>query len=234
MTKKSKKGKRGQRSRQKETPPQNKKQTSPQSTNTLPQNDVPQIKGTFLQRLRDVHVPWWGSFLGILTFFVAIPGWYLSWRVVPAVQPDNAISASWLDLPITVRNPSEVFDLRDVQFFCDMTEQQFNATAESKKFLDYNYYRAKGLVEWPIRQPPLTLSPGNAISFPCNIAANTNMTFDGAPLPLLLIRLSIKSQYSVDLKLFRWHRQSMSQTFTWQKVPGGWQWLPGETLEGPH
>ena len=123
--------------------------------------------------------------------------------LVPAVQPDTAISLSWLDLPVTVRNPGDFFDLKDVQFFCDMTEQQFDSNSESKKFLSYNYYRAKGLVEWPIRQPPITIPPGNTVSFPCNIAANTSLNFDGVPLPMRLIRLSIKTEYDVNLGLFR-------------------------------
>ena len=153
--------------------------------------------------------------------------------LVPVVQPDIAISSSWLDLPITVRNPGNFFDLKDVQFFCDMTEQQFDSTTETKKIFKYDYYRAKGLVEWPIRQSPLTIPPGNTTSFPCNIAANSALKLDGKPLPMKLIRLSVKTQYNIDFGLFRWHRQAKSQTFTWEQVSGGWQWLPGETLEGP-
>ena len=114
-----------------------------------------------------------------------------------------------------------------------MTEQQFESTSETKKFFNYDYYKAEGLVEWPIRQPPLTILPGDTASFPCNIAANAVLKFGGVPLPMKLIHLSIKTEYSVNLGLFRWHRQAKSQTFTWEQVSGGWQWLPGETLKGP-
>jgi hypothetical protein len=139
-----------------------------------------------------------------------------------------------VDLPITVRNPGDFFELKDVQFFCDMTEQQFESTSETKKWLPYNYYRVKGLVEWPIRQPAVTIPPGDTTSFPCNIAANSTLTGDGVPLPMRLIHLSIKTEYSINLGMFRWQRQAKSQAFHWKQVSGGWQWLPGETLPGPN
>jgi len=178
------------------------------------------------------RLPWWADVLTVVAFGIFLYQARVS--LVPVVEPDTAISSAWLDLPITVGNPGNFFDFKDTQFFCDMTEQQFDSTGETKKFLSYNYYKAEGLVEWPIRQPPLTIPPGNTASFPCNLAANTALKFNGVPLPLKLIRLSIKTQYSVDFGLFRWHRQAKSQTFTWQQVSGGWQWLPGETLPGPN
>ena len=188
------------------------------------------------------RLPWWANVLTLVAFGIFLYQVLVS--LVPAVQPDTAISSSWLDLPITVRNPGGFFDFKDVQFFCDMTEQQFDATSDSKKIFSYNYYRVKGLVEWPIKQPPLSIPPGDTVSFPCNIAANSHLNLDardpatGAlvfskPMPMKLIRLSVKTQYSVGVGLFRWHRQAKSQTFTWQQVSGGWQWLPGETLKGP-
>lgn len=180
---------------------------------------------------RVASLPWWADALTVATVVFAV---YLHIFVVPTVQPDAAISSSWLDLPITVRNPGGFFDLKDVQFFCDMTEQQFEASPESRKyFADYKSYRLIGLVEWPILQPPLTIAPGNTASFPCNTASNSSVAFDKVPLPMRLIRLTIKTDYAVDFRLFRWHRQAISQTFTWQQVSGGWQWLPGETLKGP-
>ena len=123
----------------------------------------------------------------------------------------------------SVKNPGDFFDFKDTQFFCDMTEQQFESTNETKKVLSYDYYKAEGLVEWPIRQPPIIIPPGETASFPCNIAANFALRFNGVPLPVKLIHLSIKTQYSVDLRLLRWHRHAKSQTFTWKQVSGGWQ-----------
>jgi hypothetical protein len=178
------------------------------------------------------RLPWWADVLTVVAFCIFL--YQVRVSLVPVVQPDTAISSSWLDLPVTVRNPGEFFDFKDVQFFCDMTEQQFESTSETQKWGAYNYYRLKGLVEWPIRQPPLTIQPGNTASFPCNIAANSSLMFDGVPLPMKLIHLSIKTKYSVSLGLFRWHLEGTSQTFTWKQVSGGWQWLPGETLPGPN
>jgi hypothetical protein len=180
---------------------------------------------------RVASLPWWANVLTVATVVVAL---YLHVSVVPTVQPDTAISPSWMDLPITVSNSGTFFDLKDVQFFCDMTEQQFESTGETKKWLKYDYYKTTGLIEWPIRQSPLTIPPGNTASFPCNIAANAVMKFNGVPLPMKLIHLSIKTEYNVNLGLLRWHRQAKSQTFTWEQVSGGWQWLPGETLPGPN
>ena len=114
-----------------------------------------------------------------------------------------------------------------------MTEQQFDSTSETKKNFKYDYYKETGLIEWPIRQSPITIPLGNTASFPCNIAANNALKLNDTPLRMKLIRLSIKTQYSIDFRLFRWHRQAKSQTFTWEQVSGGWQWLPGEALEGP-
>ena len=186
--------------------------------------------------------------LGVDVVTVLLLAWGVyQYRValVPAVQPDAAISSSSLDLPITVRNPGDFFNFKDVQFFCDMTEQRFDSNGDSRKFFSYDYYKVEGLVEWPIRQPPLSIPPGDAVSFPCNIAANSHLNLNGRdpatgslvfsePMPMKLIRLSIKTQYSVDFRFFRWRRQAKSQTFTWQQVSGGWQWLPGDTLPGPN
>src|SRR6266496_3606047 len=174
---------------------------------------------------------WWADVITVLVF---LWGFYQARNaLVPVIQPDSSISSSWLDLPITVRNPGNFFDFKDVQFFCDMTEQQFDSTSETRKVFRYEYYKEEGLIEWPIRQPALILPPGDTASFPCNIAANNALKFNGVPLPMKLIRLSITTQYSIDFRLFRWHRQAKSQMFTWQQVSGGWQWLPGETLPGP-
>src|SRR6266849_2889786 len=104
------------------------------------------------------RLPWWADVLTVVAFGIFL--YQVRVSLVPVVQPDTAISLSWHDLPITIRNSSEFFDFKDAQFFCDMTEQQFESTSETKKWLPYNYYRAKGLVEWPIRQPPLTIPAG--------------------------------------------------------------------------
>jgi hypothetical protein len=196
------------------------------------------IKKAFQQLMRFLRLlatpvrrlPWWADVLTVIAFGIFL--YQVRVSLVPAVQPDTAISSSWLDLPITVRNPGEFFDFKDVQFFWDMTEQQFEGGKETG--LPYDYYRVKGLVEWPLRQPPLILAPGNTTSFPCNIAADSALKFAGVPLPMRLIHLSIKIEYSINLGVFRWHRQTKSQTFTWKQVSGGWQWLPGETLSGPN
>jgi len=66
--------------------------------------------------------------------------------LVPEIHPDAEISSSWLDLPITVKNPSNLFDFKDVRFSCDMTEQEFESNDETKKLMSQDYYRVRGVV----------------------------------------------------------------------------------------
>jgi len=176
------------------------------------------------------RLPWWADILTVITvaFSVAVSLYEARVSLVPVVEPDSVISSSWLDLPITVRNRSDLWDLKDVRFYCDMSEQQFESIGIPKEWGAYKFYRVRGLVEWVIQQPPTTIPPGNTTSFPCNIATNSTIQIDGIPLTMRLIHLSIRTEYSINLGLFRWHREAKSQTFTWQQLPGGgWQWLPG-------
>ena len=175
-----------------------------------------------------VSLPWWADVLSVVLFFVFL--YQIQYSLVPVIQPDSAISSSWTDLPVTARNSGEFFDFRDAEFFCRVTEQRFEG---DKAKTGYTAYRIKGLVEWRLTNPPQTIHAGDTVSFPCNIAQNSVLTLDGEQKPTTLIHMSIRTVYSVNLGLFRWHRESQSQVFTWTKVSGGYQWLPGATLAGP-
>jgi hypothetical protein len=154
---------------------------------------------------------------------------YQHYYLVPLIEPDAAISSSRMDLPMTVKNQGEFFNLNDVQFFCDLKEQRFER--DKSQTWGMPFYRIIGLVEWPIRQPRLTITPGERVSFPCNIVENSKMKLDDVQAQTIRIGLSIRTTYSINLGLFRWHREAKSQIFTWKKVSDGYQWLPGETLE---
>jgi hypothetical protein len=90
---------------------------------------------------------------------------------------------------MTARNPSEFFDLNDVQFFCHLAEQRFER--DKSQTVGRPFYRIIGLVEWPIRQPVFTITLGEIVSFPCNIVENSTMKLDGVPAQT--IRLQHKS-----------------------------------------
>jgi hypothetical protein len=167
--------------------------------------------------------------LGILLFFVFV--YEVHHSLAPLIEPDAAISSSRIDLPLTAKNPGEFFNLNDVQFFCDLREQRFER--DKSQTVGMPFYRIIGIVEWPLHQPGLTITPGERISFPCNITENSIMKLDGVQAQTIRIGLSIRTIYSINLGLFRWHREAKSQVFTWKNVSDGWQWLPGETLEGP-
>ena len=134
-----------------------------------------------------VSLPWWADLLGIFSFGVFI--YEVHHSLVPLIEPDAAISSSPTDLPMTARNPSEFFDLNDVQFFCHLAEQRFER--DKSQTVGRPFYRIIGLVEWPIRQPVFTITLGEIVSFPCNIVENSTMKLDGVPAQT--IRLQHKS-----------------------------------------
>lgn len=172
-------------------------------------------------------LPWWADVLSVVAFGLFL--YQVGASLVPEVQPDPMISSSSYDLPITVKNPGAFLFIKDAEFFCDMTQQDFSVPEQLKNASPFNYYRLRGLVEWKIQQPPLNIAPGVTTSFPCSIAARSKLNMDGVSLTLKQIHLSIRTRYTINLRLFQWHRESKSQTFTWGQVSGGWQWLPGET-----
>jgi hypothetical protein len=132
--------------------------------------------------------------------------------VVPVIQPDTAISSSSSDLPITARNPGDFFPFEDVKFFCAMKMQEWKG--DENVAPGFQYYRATGLIEWTVPQPPTPIAPGNTVTFPCDIAKNSVLRLGGAEAPLMLIQMSIRTTYSINLRLFQWRREVKSQTFT--------------------
>jgi hypothetical protein len=177
-----------------------------------------------------LSLPWWADVLGVLLFAVFV--YQVHRSLVPVIEPDIAVSSSSQDLPMTAKNPGDFFKFYDVQFFCDLTEQRFERDPAQR--IGMPYFRIIGFVEWPLRQPGITLSPGEITSFPCNIAQNSTAKLDGVQAQTIRVVLSIRTTYSINLGLFRWHREAKSQMFTWKKVSDGYQWLPGNTLDGPN
>jgi hypothetical protein len=170
--------------------------------------------------------------LGIDLVTVILIAWAIyQYRVVliPVIQPDSAISSSWADLPITARNPGDLFTLRRAKFFCEITNVSWKG--DENKGLKYKGYRIVGIAEYTVPDPPKTIAPGLTVTFPCDVSRNVILRLDGAQMPVALIHMSIKTTYDINLGLIQWHREAKSQLFTWREVSGGFQWLPGDTSD---
>lgn len=127
---------------------------------------------------------------------------------------------------MTAKNAGDIFDLGGVQFSCNVT--RIDNEGGKDKGLGYAYYKTTGIIEWPLPQPSITIPPGNTSAFACDISQKFTARLDGLVTPITLIQMRIRTTYSVNLGIFRWHRTAESQIFTWKPVPGGYQWLPGE------
>ena len=165
------------------------------------------------------RIPWG---INVLTVLLVLFGIYQA-RVtlIPVVQPDSAITPSWEDLPIMVSNTSDLFDFKDAQFVCFVRDIRWKDVPPSP------FPQPPFLL---IRRPPETIMRGRSITTACSISKNARTTNGkGEAVPLAWVRLRIITSYRINFGLFSWHRIATSQEFTWREVPGGFQWLPGDT-----
>jgi len=166
--------------------------------------------------------------IDVVTVVLILWGIY-EYRValIPVIQPDSAISSSWADLPITARNSGNVFDLQNAQFFCAVTNVSWKG---DENRVPYDAYRVRGIIEYPVPRPPITISAGTTVTFPCDTSKAVFAYYmnNGEHLPTALIHMKIRTTYSIDFGFFTWHRQALSQMFTWRQVSGGYQWLAGD------
>ena len=147
--------------------------------------------------------------------------------LIPVIRPDQAISSSWADLPITARNSGDVLAMHDAQFFCEATNITWKAEGQLA-------FRAVGPMTFMVSRPAVTIAPGTTVTFPCDLSNNAtakDITINGPPLPIALVHVRIKTTYFINLGLFRWHRKAESQVFTWRQVSGGFQWLEGDNSD---
>jgi hypothetical protein len=168
-------------------------------------------------------LPWWADLITVLLFAAGI--YQTRVALIPVIQPDAAISSSWADLPVTATNSGNFFDMNDAQFFCKVTNVSW-------KGLGTTIFRVVGDAEWTVPRPPITIRPSTTVTFPCDISKNVTAKYDnGSQMPVALIHMRIRTTYKINLGLFYWHRQAVSQVFTWREVSGGFQWLSGDTSD---
>jgi hypothetical protein len=164
---------------------------------------------------KTVHLPWWADVLTVLAFVFLL--YEIAYALVPVVRPDQALSPSWEDLPITATNDGKFVAMRDMLFFCDVTNITWNTEGVPTKM---RRLRAVGAIYVAVQRPPVTVAPGDTTTFPCDIA--TAVTANGYPsgprLPVVLIHMRVRVNYAINLGLFIWHRSSQSQLFTWRRV----------------
>jgi hypothetical protein len=172
------------------------------------------------KRIQD-HPIW--SAIGIFASAIAVTGTIYDALRGPEIRPDAAVSSSWADLPITVRDASILFDLRDAQFFCDVTDVTWRGAGTTA-------YRIVGRGEYVVPRPPITIEPGAASTFPCDISKHMTAKYNfGSQLPIALIQMRIRVSYKT--RAWPWVRSALSQQFTWRAVSGGYQWLEGDTSD---
>lgn len=169
-------------------------------------------------------LPWWADVLTIMTAAAAL--YEILYATVPVIQPDEAISSSWADLPITATDTSEIFGLHDAAFRCAVTDLTFQGIDGSPIPLHTSTVHT-------VPGSPVTIEPRQTITFPCDFSKNT-LVWESVPgqtakkrLPVAWANVRIKTAYSVKIGPFVWHRHTTSQQFTWRAVSGGYQWLEG-------
>lgn len=151
-------------------------------------------------------------------------------RTVPAIHPDPAVSLSWEDLPITAANPGQFFKLHDARFFCEVTNITWHA--EGREELMRAISEPDPIV-FEVDRPPATINPGETDTFPCSLSLNATVhnKYTGVQLPIVLIHMRIRAEYTIDFGVFQWKRTTRSQLFTWRWVSGGFQWLEGDSSD---
>jgi hypothetical protein len=203
-----------------------KKATRPQSESRLRRASRLALKiPTFLVGLAR-KLPLWADILGVLTALYVIYG--IFYELVPEIQPDPAISSSWVDLPLKAKNRSLFFDMHDVQIICVVNDFAWKGRGTDE--IRGNFVGGAGP---RVTDAAQTIAATQTITFPCEISEHVKgYRLDGDQrtlMPLALIRLSIQIDYSIRLWRWFWPRRTTSQSFTWRAVSGGYQWLEGDT-----
>jgi hypothetical protein len=153
------------------------------------------------------------------------------YAMVPEIRPDAALSPSWTDLPFTAKNTGGLFDIHDAQFVCETNNVTWDAGSP-------NLIRTLTPLKHAVSLPPLRISTGATVTFPCDMAENAK-AFGVKPdssktqLPIALMRMQIRTTYKINLAVFDWRREAVSASFTWRAVSGGYQWLEGDPSDMP-
>jgi hypothetical protein len=171
-------------------------------------------------------LPLWTDVLGVIAAALAL--YEIFYATIPDIQPDPAISPSWVDLPLKAKNNSRFFDMTNVTVACVVE----NVTWKTPILPPYQSFRMRGKgVEARPKDVAETIEAGRTITFPCNIAENIVATPFGAAdvIPISLIRLKIRISY----RILNFPRSETSSSFTWRSVSGGFQWLEGDISDKP-
>jgi hypothetical protein len=178
-------------------------------------------------------LPWWLNIVGVVLSVVAtIAALYAFFdEAVPYIEPDQAISTSWHDLPFKAKIDSRIFGAAGIQVLCSAENVTWKTNpkwglANLKTNMIFNVERIEKIIP-----------PHGTISFSCNIAdVNSLTTTDNQIAPIILIQLHVQMTY----RSFLWpwgqviivwqrQRQTNSSLFTWREIsPGNYQWLEGE------
>jgi hypothetical protein len=144
--------------------------------------------------------------LSVLAFLFLV--YEILYALVPAVHPDQALSSSWEDLPMMATNAGKFFAIHDALFFCDVTNITWNTEGLPTTM---RRVRAVGIIYFQVARPPATIEPEDTTAFPCNIANGMQAHGypSGAELPVLLIHMRVRVNYTINLGLFKWHRSHL-------------------------
>jgi hypothetical protein len=165
--------------------------------------------------------------LGVVSTVYTI--WGPPWPTNPEIRPRDVIDGSSFVLPFTVRNPSAVFDMDNVEFTCGVDLVHFE-DAEGK---------TGGLSDVAFVTGHYSISANSSINYPCDASGIVQILTDGSltlrnslstkpgvfrpPLKVLTMCLWIGGDY----KLMGLTRRFTSTIFDWIATPAGHQWLEG-------
>jgi hypothetical protein len=183
-------------------------------------------------------LPWWANVLGVVaTSLSVVTAIYVIYQAdyatVPDIQPDLAISPTWADLPLRVKNQRDLFDISNPSVFCEPEEVLFETFYMAGKF---RQYRIKGDMKVPVQNIPSKILSNEAITISCDISEVVKATLDTPTnkIPIHAIRMHVRIIYNT--RFWPWERSQTSNAFTWRPVSGGYQWLEGDTSNvfAPH
>ena len=138
--------------------------------------------------------------LGIAASVFAV--WEAYWGTLPEIHALGPDFSSPFALPFAVKNPSHIFDMRDVQWFCGIEKIEFSQN--------------NGLQSFSLTEPPIAKIPaGETANFRCPIGVGSQDMKSGS------LSLFVK------FKTFYIPRISTTQPMTWIANANPPRWVEG-------
>jgi hypothetical protein len=166
------------------------------------------------------RLPWWADVLGVLAAVFVFWGVYIDTQ--PAIEHGSSASS-----PFIIKNPSIVFDMKDVVLTCQVIGTKWGGVSVPPGAFFVQTLHAKMDGRIISTQRNVKISHSEPANFPCNVEGIQDADINGTPQVLEEMQVGIL----VKFRTLGFPRSVPSSVFTWKKLADGhYEWLEGPTI----